>query len=204
MLNSCRCLIDILKGEAMAENQKAPRPSLPDKENREPVKEESGLMKDLKGIGSYIYKDVIKPLGKKIIYDSIMTALNVKLYPDGDGPDRRLSSGPTSHTSYDKKWDESRNRGRSIAQNGYEAVRFSYRQDAQYVLGCMRADIIDDRYVSLLQYYEYANEVLDPNEKVVTRHTDSNYGWTNLQSAYIKPTSDNRFILVLPKPMPIE
>lgn len=159
------------------------------------MREESKIVKEAKGIGSYVFKDVISPLLKKIAYDSFTTALNMTLYPDGNGP-RTTSGGAVkanSRQSYNSIYDDTRV-VRSVSTYVYEPLEFDRRADAEDVLSQLKAIIRQYGIASVSDYYQTAG--------IRPRTTDENYGWTNINNAYVKMVGD-KFTIILPKPLPI-
>lgn len=154
------------------------------------VSEDAGHVKD------YVFKDVLIPALKKMIYDMFTNGLDMTLFGG-----RRNSSGsmPTNRISYRGYYDsprrerEERPYQRSVYQ--YDEIVIPNRSDAEEVLDALQ-DLID-RYqtASVADLYDLVG--LQPN------HTDNKYGWTDVRSADVIRVIDG-YQLKLPKALPLD
>lgn len=143
---------------------------------------------DAENIKQYIIWDVIVPLIKRGISDTV----NAVLYPGGS-PDRRGGS----KVSYSSIYDNGRTRENTVRRDvySYDDISFRTRGEAENILMSME-DILD-RYklVSVADLYDLAG--------ITCSHTDYKYGWTSLSGAKVISCRDGYFIK-LSRPMPIE
>jgi len=157
---------------------------------------------DMQRIKSYIAGDIIVPLIKKGITDT----LDIVLYGDTNRK-KRSAANVVSYNRYydDRRYDEPRLRDRdrdrydggrrSIAYN-FDDVTFESRIEADRVLSAMNDVIESYKMVSVADMYDLSG--LSGN------WTDNNYGWFNLSTADIRRTRDGWYVLDLPKAVPLK
>lgn len=156
------------------------------------------IAEDITSVKDYIVNDVLIPAAKKAISDIITNGIDMILYGEAKGRDRRRDGGSrVSYTKYyerdrDRDYDRTRTR-RSVYD--YDDIILDTRGEAEDVLN--RMDDLIDAYgmVSVADLYDLVG--------VSGNYTDNKYGWTNLRNAEVRRTRDG-YLLKLPKALPFD
>lgn len=160
------------------------------------------VSEDAANVKSYILQDVIIPAAKRILDDVIVGSLRMFLYGEkgASGGGRTNASKVSYRSFYERESDRRRDGGGSTRAKSvfdYDEIEFEYRGDAEAVLTEME-NIIESDYqmVSVADLYDLAG---------VSNHNPSTnrYGWTNLATAQIARTRDGKYIIKLPRAMPL-
>jgi hypothetical protein len=194
--------------KAAAENEKKPQVQ---KVVSGPVavRKKTGIQKfadsfindDMPKIKNYIVSDVLIPSIKKAISDIVRNGIDMVLY--GESSRNRDSKTPGSRVSYRSYYDNpvgSRDRDRSSSSRSvfdYDDVEFLNRGDAELTLAQMEDIIEKYGFVKVADYYDLAGVS-------ITNHCANNYGWTDLRTANISRVRDGRYVINLPKALPID
>ena len=154
------------------------------------------ISEDVTNVKSYIFMDVLVPAMKKAISDIVTNGIEMILY-GGSGRSNKPNS-PATRVSYTNYSNSSSIQQRSnIRSSGYsyDDIYFNTRADAELVLSQM--DDIMSQYgmVRVLDMYDLAG--------VTCNHTDANYGWTDIRSAYVQRVRDG-FVIKMPRALPID
>lgn len=150
------------------------------------------LSEDIASIKSYIFRDVLVPLVKKAISDTVETIL----YPGGGG-----RKEPSSRTSYGRYYEE-RNDRRSYSRKSYgnsrefEDVIVNTRGEAQEVLDKMNELMGRYGLVRVADLYEAVG--------IDGSYTAVNYGWTDIRSADVIRLRDGGYLLKMPRALPLD
>lgn len=159
------------------------------------------VSEDAENVKSYILQDVIIPAAKRILDDVIVGSLRMFLYGErgvpGDG--RRTNASKVSYRSYyERESDRRRDNGGSRVKSGfeYDDIEFEYRGDAEAVLTEMENIIEQFDMVSVGDLYDLAD--ISTSNYAVNR-----YGWTNLATATIARTRNGKYIIKLPRAVPL-
>ena len=145
---------------------------------------------DVNSVKDYILMDVIVPLIKKAISDTV----EVILYPGG-----KKGSSNASKISYRENYDRDRRRDYSTprVRSGYDFddIIFDTRGEAEQVLSSM--DDLIDVYgtVSVADLYDLAG-ITGRN------YTDNKYGWTDIRTARVVRVREG-YTLELPRALPL-
>ena len=156
------------------------------------------IAEDVTSVKNYIVNDVLIPAAKKAISDIVTNGIDMILYGEARGKDRRRDSGSrVSYTKYyerdrDRDYDRRRER-RSVYD--YDDIILDTRREAEDVLN--RMDDLIDAYgmVSVADLYDLVG--------VTGNYTDNKYGWTNLRNAEVRRTRDG-YLIKLPKALPFD
>lgn len=156
------------------------------------------IAEDITSVKDYIVNDVLIPAAKKAISDIITNGIDMILYGEAKGRDRRRDGGSrVSYTKYyerdrDRDYDRTRTR-RSVYD--YDDIILDTRGEAEDVLN--RMDDLIDAYgmVSVADLYDLVG--------ISGNYTDNKYGWTNLRNAEVRRTRDG-YLLKLPKALPFD
>lgn len=151
------------------------------------------ISEDAGDVKSYILMDVIVPLIKKGISDTV----DMILY-GGSGSGSRRGSSKVSYSSYYDRRDSDRRAAHSTVRTGrydFDSIVLESRGEAEEVL---------DRLCELIDTYKVAS-VADLYDLVGVdfEYTDNKYGWTNLRNAEVVRVRDG-YTLKLPKALPID
>lgn len=165
------------------------------------------LPEDAYDLKDYIINGIVVPMIKDGLEDIGHTLIR------GSGR-KKTSSRRRYRRDYDddddirpayRKYYDDRRRERDYDDDRYykpertdfKNVRFKSRGDAERILTKMEDIIYQNRYVSLLDFYEITGQS--------TKSTDDNYGWTNLDRAKVERLrSDNGYMIRFPSPMPLD
>ena len=196
-----------------------PNNSLTTRENKPPAKEEKKEIKpvvqanvkvkkrsklaelflpeDVDNVKSYILTDIVVPLIKNGIDDTI----HMILYGSAGGG-RRYDDGGGRRASYRSYWDRpsrdknrDRDRGRDTSDKASEEIIFDSRADAERVLEAMEEIIDKYKLVSVADFYDLAG--------MTCNYTDQKYGWTSLRNAYVTRYGGG-YIVKLPRAMVLD
>ena len=158
------------------------------------------IAEDITSVKNYIVNDVLIPAAKKAISDIITNGIDMILYGEARGKDRRRDSG--SRVSYTKYYERDRDRDRDYDRRrerrsvyDYDDIILDTRREAEDVLN--RMDDLIDAYgmVSVADLYDLVG--------VTGNYTDNKYGWTNLRNAEVRRTRDG-YLIKLPKALPFD
>jgi hypothetical protein len=154
------------------------------------------ISEDVKNVKEYLIMDVIIPTIKKTIVDVVTDSVSMIF---GMSP-RRSSSG-SDKISYNKMYNRNDNDRTSVTSNrtrtgySYDDVSLDSRQEAEEVL--TRMDELVETYgeVTVADLYDLVG--------VTCEFTDNNYGWTNIRNAKVVRLRDGKYMIDLPKALPI-
>ena len=156
------------------------------------------IAEDITSVKDYIVNDVLIPAAKKAISDIITNGIDMILYGEAKGRDRRRDGG--SRVSYTKYYERDRDRDYDRARTrrsvyDYDDIILDTRGEAEDVLN--RMDDLIDAYgmVSVADLYDLVG--------ISGSYTDNKYGWTNLRNAEVRRTRDG-YLLKLPKALPFD
>lgn len=156
------------------------------------------IAEDVTSVKNYIVNDVLIPAAKKAISDIVTNGIDMILYGEVRGKDRRRDNGSrVSYTKYyerDRDRDYDRNRSRRSVYD-YDDIILDTRREAEDVLN--RMDDLIDAYgmVSVADLYDLVG--------ISGNYTDNKYGWTNLRNAEVRRTRDG-YLIKLPKALPFD
>lgn len=151
------------------------------------------ISEDVHDVKSYVIMDVIVPLIKKGITETV----DMILYGGSDS--KKSRSGKISYSSYYDRRDRDRKESsRSSVRTGrydFDSIVLESRGEAEEVI---------DRLGELIDNYGVAS-VADLYDLVGVdfEYTDNKYGWTNIRNAEPIRTRDG-YMLKLPKALPID
>lgn len=157
------------------------------------------LSEDISDVKNYVLTDVVLPAIFDLIRDAVTTTVDMCL-PGGKKSSRSYSSNKNSMTAYYNMSSPKNRQPASPAHvKGYEFddIIFETRAEAEEVLTNLIEAIDVYGSASVLDLYDLAG--LDGHG----RHTDNNYGWTNLSRATSERVRGGGYILNLPKARPI-
>lgn len=154
----------------------------------------NGMAKDIEIIGRSIFKTVLIPLFKKMLWDTVTNGMEMMLYPDGKGRPRSSAAGQISYRAYYDK-DRVQNEGPSIRNKYvYEDLVFKTYGEAELVLDRLGDILSREPYVTIADLLQLVDMSYD--------YPDKQYGWTDLSSSRVTAVKDG-YVLKLPTAMPV-
>lgn len=155
---------------------------------------------DAKTVIQYVVWDVMIPAAKNTISDMVQTGVEMLLFGKTYGSRTRrdrdksfVSYGSFYSRGGDREKRSSRRGGRATSK--FENVVLETREEAEEVLSAM-VELVDlYNVVSVADLYALIGEESD--------YTDDRYGWTSVSRARVDRVRDG-YMIVLPRPMPIE
>ena len=157
------------------------------------------VSEDIKSVKSYILMDVLVPAIKDAIEDIVTNGIRMILRGDTSA---RRSSSTASKISYRDYYDGDRrnndrfrNETRPVTKYSYDDIILESKGEAEAVLDRM-GEIIDIYgMVRVADLYDLVGVTGD--------YTDNKYGWTNISGAKPVRIRDGRYMLDLPRALPI-
>ena len=150
------------------------------------------IPEDVSSVKSYILFDVIVPLIKKALSDT----LDAVLYPGGGDRNKTSTASKVSYRNYYDRENERRDYIPAKTKSGYnyDDIILDNRGEAEDVL--LRMDELISTYglVSVADLYDLVG--------VTGNYTDNKYGWTDIRSASVIRVRDG-YMLKLPKALPL-
>lgn len=153
------------------------------------------LQDDTESLKKHIVFDIFIPTAMKSIHDALADSWDA-LFGIG-----KRSNGHTSNVtkvSYSKMFDDRREEPRRAYSKpvyDFDEISIPTRAEAEDMLKCLR-DIMDTyKVVRVLDYYDCVG--------MTCKHTDNDYGWYNLDSAYVERGRDG-FVIRLPRAVPLD
>ena len=157
------------------------------------------VSEDIKSVKSYILMDVLVPAIKDAIEDIVTNGIRMILR--GDTSARRNSSAASKISYRDyydgdrRNNDRFRNETRPVTKYSYDDIILESKGEAEAVLDRM-GEIIDIYgMVRVADLYDLVGVTGD--------YTDNKYGWTNISGAKPVRIRDGRYMLDLPRALPI-
>ena len=159
---------------------------------------ETFVQDDKESIGEYLLLDILVPAVKDCVSDLVCNAINMLLYGDTRG-----HGGNSKKTDYTKPSKISYNGGggsrveynRSRGGYDFSEIVMRSRTDAANVLGALRERIEEYDVATVADLYDFLD--------ISSVFTDNNYGWYNLDNAFVKQVRGG-YILELPRPKHID
>lgn len=164
------------------------------------------IQDDVQNVKSYIVDDVVIPGIKRAVLDTICNSVSMLLYGESRGgyyDDRPRRS----HRSYSSMYEprERRERRTQIVDEPRKLYSdLDATDEIEYKTKGAADDVIDelnqiiDRYglAKVADFYETSNLSCD--------HICNNYGWSNIDDAVVRIKPNGKWMILMPKSMPIE
>ena len=147
------------------------------------------MAEDIHNVLDYVKNDIIIPTVKKTLYEIIKNGSDMLIF--GRSGQRR-DDIPGTRVQYTRYYNDERDRDRRMSNRSrsYEDYEISNSRDAEEVLKRMKEMINQYGSVSVGEYYDLLGIVGD--------FTDFDYGWMNLNNAYVARTRDG-YTIKLPR-----
>lgn len=161
------------------------------------------VSEDAGNVKSYILSDVLVPAVKKLITDIVKDGIDMIFY-GGTGYSRDRGPGSSSRTPYvsynrfSDRRDDYRpyNDARPRGGYNYDDVILDNRGDAEIVLRQLDDLMTTYKVVRVADLYDLVG--------LPQNYTDNNYGWTNIRNASIERLRDGRYMLKMPRALPLD
>lgn len=157
-------------------------------------------LEDNKVVAKYIFKELLIPKVKDLVYDILTGAIEKKMYRTSSGPSSRRRHSGNERVSYDTRYSRSNSsyRDRDSDDNpsensDYRNTKFYERADAEDVLNTL-CDIIEQYHQATIgDFWDALGKTQDDNFA-----KNAEYGWTNLNNAQVRRVH-NYYILDMPR-----
>lgn len=157
------------------------------------------ISEDAKNVKSYVFGEVLIPAIKKAISDIVTDGIDIILYGESRGRNKRSAADRVSYRNYydDRSRGSRMNERQAIMAAGYsyDDIILSSRGEAEDVLA--RMDELMDTYglVRVADLYDLVG--------ISGNYTDNKYGWTNIRNADIVRVRDG-YMIKMPRAVPID
>lgn len=153
------------------------------------------ISEDAKDVKSYVFGDVLIPAIKKAISDIVTDGIDIILYGESGGKNRRSAADRVSYRNYYDRNDNYRRSTPIYSSYSYDNIILETRGEAEEVLARM------DELISVYGLVRVAD--LKDLVGITGNYTDNKYGWTNITSAEVVRVRDG-FTIKMPRAMPID
>lgn len=157
------------------------------------------ISEDAKSVKTYVFGEVLIPAIKKAISDIVTDGIDIILYGESRGRNKRSTADRVSYRNYyDDRGTRPRMNERQAIMAGsysYDDIILSSRGEAEDVLA--RMDELMDTYglVRVADLYDLVG--------ITGNYTDNKYGWTNIRNADIIRVRDG-YMIKMPRAVPID
>lgn len=157
------------------------------------------VAEDIRKVGSLVLMDVIIPATKKVVSDIVTKGIDMILYGENAGRDRRGSNTVSYRDYYDRGSSRSRfddDAGRTRSRGfAFDEIVYESRGEAERVLDEM--DALIERYgvVRVADQYDMSG--------LTQPYTSNSYGWSNIRTAEVVRANDG-YVIRLPKAKPLD
>lgn len=157
------------------------------------------ISEDAKSVKTYVFGEVLIPAIKKAISDIVTDGIDIILYGESRGRNKRSTADRVSYRNYyDDRGTRPRINERQAIMAGsysYDDIILSSRGEAEDVLA--RMDELMDTYglVRVADLYDLVG--------ITGNYTDNKYGWTNIRNADIIRVRDG-YMIKMPRAVPID
>lgn len=157
------------------------------------------ISEDAKNVKSYVFGEVLIPAIKKAISDIVTDGIDIILYGETRGKNRRSTADRVSYRSYyDDRGGRNRMNERQAIMAGsysYDDIILSTRGEAEDVLSRMDELIETYGLVRVADLYDLVG--------ITGNYTDNKYGWMNIRNAEIIRVRDG-YMIKMPRAVPID
>ena len=152
------------------------------------------IAEDAHNVKSYVWKDVIVPAAKKLVFDIVRDGVEMLLYGvTGTRNDNRRDS---NYVSYSSKYNDRRDSRVTYTDSrlDFGEIKFASRGDAQAVLEEMDITLRDYGIVRVSDMFDMAG--------ITPPYTSNRYGWSSLRNAEVIHVRDG-YVIKMPRPIAI-
>ena len=157
------------------------------------------ISEDAKNVKSYVFGEVLIPAIKKAISDIVTDGIDIILYGEARGRNKRSTADRVSYRSY---YDDRGGRNRMNERQAIMAGSYSYDDIILSTRG--EAEDVLSRMDELIETYGLVR-VADLHDLVgiTGNYTDNKYGWMNIRNAEIIRVR-NGYMIKMPRAVPID
>lgn len=161
---------------------------------------ETFLAEDVKGVGDYLFMDVLVPAVKDTIVNIVTNGINAFIYGDTRPKQSRFNAPYGNRSSYTSYSSYSRPRQPEGSFRSGREVRYSSVDKEPVVETRYEADLVIEELNNCIGEYDQAT-VGDLYDLLGfdTDHTDYKWGWVDLSTATVRKVSDG-WLIDLPRP----
>lgn len=153
------------------------------------------ISEDARSVKSYVLGEVLIPAIKKAISDIVTDGIDIILYGESGGKNKRSAADRVSYRNYYDRNDSYRRSTPIYSSYSYDNIILETRGEAEEVLARM------DELISVYGLVRVAD--LKDLVGITGNYTDNKYGWTNITSAEVVRVRDG-FTIKMPRAMPID
>lgn len=157
------------------------------------------ISEDASNVKNYILMDVLIPAAKKLVSDIVTNGIDMLLYGETGRSKKGTNAGYVAYNRFSDRGNERNEPSAMRARStySYDNVEFTNRMDAEEVLNGLDAIIEQYGHARVADLYDLAG---------ITSYsyTDNNYGWMNLSTAKVVRARGDRYLLDLPRAVPID
>lgn len=158
---------------------------------------------DVENIKEYLIFDVMIPMIKDGIVDTVKNVIDMAFYGRISGSRK----GGQTYVSYNNYSSGNRRQQASSerrVKTTYKDIVFETRADAEDVLDMMREVLDKYQNISIADFYDCIYDKIDDSVKIVGNgYTDNHYGWMDLTNAKVVRCRDG-YLLDLPRAIEID
>lgn len=153
------------------------------------------ISEDINSVKSHLLEDIVIPTIKKAIVDLVSDGISILFYGSSNR-NKKSNASKVSYSGYYKAPQDSTRQERSERNVlEYNNIIVSSRGEAEEIFVCLEELISQYGFATVSDLYECINKTAP--------YTASNYGWTDISSAKIKPVREG-YLLCFPKIVPID
>ena len=166
---------------------------------------ESFIQNDVENVKSYVIDDVVIPGIKRAILDAICNSVSMLFYGDTRGSYFDDSPRRRSYRSYSSMYEPRQRRERRAVEeparrysdlDATDEIEYETKGSADDVIKELNEIIDVYGLASVADFYEASRCSCD--------HVCNNYGWTNIDGAVAHMKPNGKWMLIMPKSMPID
>lgn len=150
---------------------------------------------DLRNVSNYLVGDVVVPWLKKGIRDIVVNGIETILYGE-NAPKNNNSNKPSYRNYYENRNSTNYNNPPRRTAFYYDEIEYTDRSDAEEV---------KDQMISIIERYGVVkvSDMFDLSDRPCD-YTAEKYGWYDLRSIRVTKKYNDTYVLVLPRPLPVD
>lgn len=159
------------------------------------------VSEDASNVKGFIISDILVPAVKKLITDIVKDGIDMIFYGGRGYSDRGSGSSKVPYVSYNRfsdRRDDRRPYNDNRMRNGYsyDDIVLDNRGDAEMIIRQLDDLMETYKVVRVADLYDMVG--------MVHNYTDNNYGWTNIRNAEAVRLRDGRYMVKMPRPLPLD
>lgn len=169
---------------------------------------ETFLSEDVGNVKEYVFKDIVVPAVKDLLFDSITNTIQMIIF----GTTSKRGSGGYGYNDYRKYSSNKSNFNKYSTDPGYRnrdrfdfsGLEFNERRDAERVLYMLYDYIHAFGHATVADYYNAFDIKQLRALGIYPAYTDGDWGWTDVSEVTIRRAPGGMWYLTLPRPKPID